>query len=91
MELTETSAYVAIVGDDHTIILPAEIPVGSRVTITVIPPPSPAQTEDERLARFAATKSAIQNAIKAQHIPPALSASELQALIRAARKASQNP
>jgi hypothetical protein len=90
MTITTTPAYIATVGDDHTIVLPEEIPVGARVTITVIPT-GPNQQEDEaRSARFAETLAAIQAAARARTTPPAISDAELGALIKKARKASRS-
>ena len=87
MSLTSTPAYIATVGEDHTIVLPEEIPVGAQVTITVIPSSIPNGHDDEaRRARFEATLAAIRTASTAEIIPPAFSDAELDALIKKARK-----
>jgi predicted SPOUT superfamily RNA methylase MTH1 len=90
MTITTTPAYIATVGDDHTIVLPEEIPVGARVTITVIPSVSDQQDGEARSARFSETLAAIQAAANARTTPPAISDAELDALIKKARKASQS-
>jgi hypothetical protein len=89
MTITTTPAYIATVGDDHTVVLPEEIPVGARVTITVIPSVSDQQDGEARSARFSATLAAIQ-AASARTTPPAISDAELDTLIKKARKTSQS-
>jgi hypothetical protein len=87
MSLTITSAYIAIVGEDHTIILPDDIPVGSRVSITVIPL-STQQPEDElRRTRFSDTLKAAQSATDAP-ATPSLNDEELDALVKRARRSA---
>jgi hypothetical protein len=67
MTLTSTPAYIAIVGADHTIVLPEEIPVGAQVTSTVIPSGVSDQTDDEtRRSHFKETLTAIKAASSAQ-------------------------
>jgi hypothetical protein len=90
MALTTIPAYVVTVGADHTIVLPEEIPVGAQVTITVISPLPDHQDEAARASRFAETLTAIQAASRARVTPPAISDAELDALIKKARKSSEN-
>ena len=86
MTLTSTPAYIAIVGADHTIVLPEEIPVGAQVTITVIPPSVSDQGADmARRSRFEETLAAIQAASTIESRE--LSEVELDALIKKACKA----
>jgi hypothetical protein len=86
MTLTSTHAYIAIVGADHTIVLPEEIPVGAQVTITVIPPGVSEQRDDEaRRSRFEETLAATRAASTIESTEP--SEAELDALIKKARKA----
>jgi hypothetical protein len=86
MTLTSTPAYIAIVGADHTIVLPDEIPVGAQVTITVIPSGASDRTDDEtRRSRFKETLTAIKAASSAESRE--LSDAELDDLIEKARKA----
>jgi hypothetical protein len=86
MTLTTTPAYIAIVGADHTIVLPDEIPVGAQVTITVIPTGATEQQNDElRRLRFGETLTAIKAASTARS--KELSDAELDDLIEKARKA----
>jgi len=87
MPLTSTPAYIAIVGEDHTVVLPEEIPIGAQVTITVIPPVQNQLDDRARSARFAETLAAIRAATNAPN-PPAISDTELDVLIKKARKAS---
>ena len=91
MSLTSTPAYVATVGEDHTIVLPEEIPVGAQVTITVIPSSVPDPHDGgTRRARFEETLAAIHAASTVETTPPAISDAELDALIKKARKAPRN-
>ena len=87
MSLTSTPAYIAIVGEDHTIILPEEIPVGAQVTITVILPTAPNELDETRRARFEETLAAIHAASVVETPAPAISDQELDTLIKKARKA----
>ena len=87
MPLTSTPAYIATVGEDHTIVLPEDIPVGAQVTITMIPSSAPNEHDEARRARFAETLAAIHAASTTETAPPAISDSELDALIKRARKA----
>ena len=89
MPLTSTPAYVVTVGADHTIILPEEIPVGSQVTITVIPSGASSQPDDAvRQAHFGEMLAAIQSALAAETESDTISDADLDALIKKARKAS---
>ena len=88
MTLTSTPAYVAVVGEDHIIILPTEIPIGAKVTITVVPPTELSQQDDEeRQGRFGKTLAAIHEASAAGKTAPPISDTELDELIKKARKA----
>jgi hypothetical protein len=87
MSLTSTSAYVATVGEDHTIVLPEEIPVGAQVTITVIPSSVPNEHDEARRARFEETLAAIHAALTVEAPGPTISDAELDARIKKARKA----
>ena len=88
MTLTSTPAYVATVGEDHTIVLPDEIPVGAKVTITVIPANVPTDhDEDARRTRFEETLAAIHAASNVGITSSAGPDGDLDALIKKARKA----
>ena len=88
MHVTSTPAYIVTVGADHTVILPEEIPVGSQVTITVIPSSALDQpNEAARHARFGETLAAIQSALTSGTTPATISDADLDTLIKKARKA----
>jgi len=86
MALETTSAYITTVGSDHTIVLPAEMPVGATVAVIVVPTSTTSVDDAARRARFAETLSAIR-AASARETPPAISDDDLDALIEKARKA----
>jgi hypothetical protein len=88
MSLTSTPAYIATVGEDHTIVLPEEIPVGARVVITVIPSTFEQLDDDARRGRFARTLAAIDAASRAEAAQPTISQAELDALVEQARTTS---
>jgi hypothetical protein len=89
MPLTSTPAYIVTVGADHTVVLPKEIPVGSQVTITVIPSSALDQQDDAaRHARFGETLAALQSASTTGATPATVSDADLDSLIKKARKAS---
>jgi hypothetical protein len=91
MPLTSIPAYVATVGEDHTVVLPDEIPVGSKVTITVIPYSVPNELDEQaRRARFEATLAAIREASTTETTPLAISDTELDVLIKKARKSPRS-
>jgi hypothetical protein len=88
MTLTSTPAYITVVGEDHIIILPKEIPIGAKVTITVVPPTELSrQGDEERQGRFGKTLTAIHEASAAGKPEPPLSDAELDDLIKKAHKA----
>ncbi len=88
MTLTSTPAYIAVVGEDHIIVLPKEIRIGAKVTITVVPPTELSQQDDEgRQERFAKTLAASHEASAARITAPPISDAELDDLIKKARKA----
>jgi len=89
MPLTSTPAYIVTVSADHTVVLPEEIPVGSQVTITVIPSGARDQQDDAaRHARFGETLAALQSALTIETTPATVSDADLDKLIKKARKAS---
>ncbi len=84
MTLTPTPAYVGVIGADHTIALPPEIPAGSTVAVFVVPPLPSAADETARSARFAATLEAIRAATGMPQVEVA--DEELSRLIKQARQ-----
>ena len=88
MQFVATPAYIVTVGDDHTITLPKEIPVGAQISITVIAPPLPeADVVEQRRKDFADMHKAVQAALLAEQTLPTISDAELDALVKKARKA----
>jgi hypothetical protein len=86
MNYTEQPLLVTMVGDDHTIILPASVPSGATIGIVVLSnAPAHKLTRKER---FKAALAEIELAIaRSQHEPITLPAdAEFNALIERARK-----
>lgn len=93
MEFVATPAYIIKVGDDHTITLPKEIPPGAQISITVIASPVSEETRvaEQRLNDFAAMHRAIEAARLAEQTLPRISDTELDILVKKARKATREP
>lgn len=86
MALKTTEAFITKVSPDHTIVLPAEMPVGTTIIVTVVPESEVEEVEEERHARFAATLEAIRRSYPFYESQPPISDEELDALIERARK-----
>jgi hypothetical protein len=86
MTLKTTEAFITKVSADHTIQLPAEMPVGTTIIVTVVPESEIEEVEEERHARFAATLEAIRRSYPFYEAQPPISDDELDALIERARK-----
>ncbi len=85
--LKMTTAYVATVGPDHTIILPNDVPVGATIAVIVMPPTIVGSDGDEaRRARFAETLAATRAAMADEALQPTLSDAEVDELVERARK-----
>ena len=80
--LEKTEAYITIVGNDHKIALPAEMPVGAKVAVILMG--DDPTSELARQQRFADTLAAIRNASLEEL--PVISDTELDELIARARK-----
>ena len=87
MAIEMTPTYVATVRPDHTIVLPAEMPVGATVMVIVVPStPTALENDPARAARFEATLAAIKAAM--ENPTSSLPADEeLKVLVDKARKA----
>jgi hypothetical protein len=86
MPIEATPAYIATIQPDHTISLPEEMPVGTRVMVIVVPSKVTLPEEDPaRAARFKATFAALQAALTSP-ISGLPSDEELKALVGKARK-----
>jgi hypothetical protein len=87
MTVETTQAYIATIRPDHTIQVPAEMPVGANVAVIVLPQPNLIPEDEARQARFARTLAAVQAAMLAQ---PSASPSEpeVEQLIDRARRSS---
>ena len=86
MSLT-TNTYVAVVNEDHTVVLPADVPAGTQVAIYLLPEASQIEENTDRHARFARVMAAIRDAQASSYLPPEVSDAELDERIERARKA----
>jgi hypothetical protein len=89
MALT-TNTYVAVVNEDHTVLLPVDVPVGSQVAIYLLPEASQSEENADRQARFARVMAAIRDAQASNYLAPEISDAELNERIARARKAYRN-
>ncbi|MEK7327949.1 MAG: hypothetical protein AAB217_22110 [Chloroflexota bacterium] len=64
MSVEMTPTHIATVRPDHTIALPAEMPVGAKVMVIVMPDESAMAKEAARKERFAKTLEAIRAAMQ---------------------------
>lgn len=86
------SAGMMVVGTveaDHTVKVPADLPVGEQVMIVRLPSLPALLRDPQRRARFAATRTAIQQAIQAGLPRATLSNAEIVALVKRARQATR--
>jgi hypothetical protein len=79
----EIRAYISMVSEDHTVVVPPELLVGTTVTVTAIP--STTGDEATRRARFDATLRAIREATL-YHPQAVLNDDQINGLIEQARK-----
>lgn len=86
MALVTTEAFITKVSADHTIVLPAKMPVGTTVIVTVVPESGVEEIDQERHARFAETLDAIRRSYPFYEAQPSISDEELDDLIERARK-----
>lgn len=86
MSVSTTPAYIGTVGEGHTVSIPAEIPIGARVAILLLPPEAIDEQELERKEKFERVMAAIRAAIAGGYTPPAITDEELDARIRRARQ-----
>ncbi len=80
--LERTEAYITIVGSDHKIALPAEMPVGAKVAVILMGDDQTAELA--RQQRFTDTLAAIRTASLEE--PHVISDTELDELVTRARK-----
>ena len=81
-----TPAYITTISPDHTIVLPAEMPIGATVAVVLISTSVSEADDMARRARFAETLSAIHAASASETQPAAIADEDLDALIDRARK-----
>jgi hypothetical protein len=86
MSLSTTPAYIGTVGEGHTVSVPSEVPIGSKVAILLLPPEASDEKESARKERFESVLAAIRSAIAAGYTTPTISDEELEARIRRARQ-----
>jgi hypothetical protein len=89
--MTERTSWIATVAPDHTVKAPAELAIGEKVMLVRLPASDMHVDDPARRARFAATRAAARKAIDAGGDQATLSNEEIVALVKRARKASQDP
>ncbi len=83
MSVEMTPTHIATIRPDHTVTLPAEMPVGAKVMIIVMPDEAARSGEDARRERFARTLNAIRAAMQ---VPLAqVTDAEIESLVDKAR------
>jgi hypothetical protein len=86
MSVEMTPTHIATVRPDRTITLPAEMPVGAKVMVIVMPGESAKMEESARRERFARTLNAIRAAMQ---MPLAqITDAEIDSLVDKARKSA---
>jgi hypothetical protein len=83
--MTNTTTFTSTIGPNHTIVLPTNLPVGSKVTITVSLTQEGSDQEDIRRKHFESVMEAIRVAIAGGFKSPLISNTELKALIKRAQ------
>lgn len=84
--MTMTSAFYSIVGDDHRILLPKSVPVGTKVAVVLFPSEAAEAVETARNHRFQAVLDAVRSAMHSDFPVPTITNEELNRLIREARQ-----
>ena len=85
-----STTLFATVEADHTIKVPADMPVGERVMVVRMPSVADFTGDAARRARFAATRAAIVRAIDEGFPRTSPTDEEIVALVERARRASHN-
>jgi len=85
--MAAATALIATVEADHTIRLPSHLLVGEQVLVVRMPSISALLGDEERRARFAATRKALQSAIQSPQVAQAPSNEEIVQLVKRARRA----
>ncbi len=84
MSVEMTPTHIATIRPDHTVALPAEMPVGAKVMIIVMPDEAARSGEAARRERFARTLNAVRAALQ---MPLAqVTDAEIESLVDKARK-----
>ena len=84
MSIEMTPTLIATIRPDHTVTLPAEMPVGAKVMVIVMPDESAKMEETARRERFARTLNAIRAVMQ---MPLAqVTDAEIESLVDKARK-----
>ena len=88
--ISTTPAYISTVSADHTITLPTDVPIGTRVAIIIMGPDEIKITEKARHARFQKVLDAIKAAVDSGFTSPTISDEEIDARIERARHTYQS-
>ena len=82
------NTLIATIEPDHTIKLPAHLPIGEQVVVVRIPSIDALLNDASRRARFAATRKAIYDAMQSKRAIEAPSNEEIVQLVKRARRAT---
>ena len=86
MSIEMTPTLIATIRPDHTVTLPAEMPVGAKVIVIVMPIEPAKMEEAARRERFARTLEAVRAAVR---MPLAqVTDAEIDSLVDKARKSA---
>ena len=88
--MTSATTLLATVEPNHTIKVPATLSVGEQVLIVRIPSFMALFNDEERRARFATTREAVQHALETQSAKQSPSNEEIVRLVKRARQATSN-
>lgn len=88
--MSRVTTWVATVESDHTVKVPEDLPVGEQVVIMRIPAMSTLLADPARRKRFAATRAAVRKALDQGSPRAPLSDEEIVALVKRARKTTEN-
>ena len=88
--MSSLTTLIATVEADHTVKVPDDLAVGEQVMIVRSPNISALLRDPERRARFAALRAVVRDAAQWKTSDKALSDEEIVALVKQARKATQD-
>ena len=87
--MSVANTLIATIESDHTIKLPAYLAIGEKVLVVRFPSINALLNDDERRARFAATRKAVQTAMQSFQASQAPSDEEIVQLVKRARRSTK--